>query len=196
MTRHIAQLVAAAALIAAAILSWRAAASTRDLAAHEERLFTFQESSDYWSGRYDAVSAAASADDGDTLRAAANAAYRKVQRESSGAPSVEGLDRVLQAYTSALKNSRFSQDVAYNFEYVARLRDVIAKTPRRPAKPSAAATTSLPDDLPTGRTLHGEPGVHPPSTRGEEFEVLTPMDYGEREAQPEPTPGRPLPRKG
>ena len=38
--------------------------------------------------------------------------------------------------------------------------------------------------------------MHPPSTKGEEFEVITPMDYGDREAQPEPTPGVKLPRKG
>ena len=50
--------------------------------------------------------------------------------------------------------------------------------------------------LPAGPTVHGRPGMHPPSTKGEEFEVITPMDYGDREAQPEPTPGVKLPRKG
>jgi hypothetical protein len=38
--------------------------------------------------------------------------------------------------------------------------------------------------------------MDPPTTKGEEFEVLTPMDYGDREAQPEPTTGRKLPPKG
>jgi hypothetical protein len=95
-----------------------------------------------------------------------------------------------------LKNAGFSKDAAYNYEFVARLRDATArsKPARQPSSPRA--TPAAPDDLPAGPTIHGRPGEHPPDTRGDEFEVLTPMDYGEREAQPEPTPGRPLPRKG
>jgi hypothetical protein len=51
-------------------------------------------------------------------------------------------------------------------------------------------------ELPDGPTIHGRPGTHPQPSRGEEFEILTPMNYGDREAQPEPTPGVKLPKKG
>lgn len=154
---------------------------------------------DYWAGRYDSLSADTDkTDDPAALRMAADALYRKASRAASGRPlSVEGLDQAAQAYVSVLKNAGFDRDVAYNYEFVTRLRDSIARakgtgasrTARIPAPPPA-------DDLPSGPTIHGRPGVHPPNTRGEEFEVITPMDYGDREAQPEATPGRPLPRKG
>jgi hypothetical protein len=196
MTRHLTQLVVAAVLIVAAVGAWRTASSLRDQATHEERRLTLREPSDYWSGRYDAVAQAAGADNGDSLLLAANAAFRAAERDTGAPPAVERLDRVLQAYASALKNAGFNRDTAYNFEYVSRLRDAVAKSPRRTARPQAAPAAPAADDLPGGATLHGRPGTHPPPTKGEEFEVLTPMDYGEREAQPEPTPGRPLPRKG
>jgi hypothetical protein len=195
MARLITQLLIAVSLIVAAFVSWNAATNARTQTADEERRLTLQESTDYWSGRYDMVAERASAGDADSLLMAANAAFRKAQRDSGGRPSVEQLDQILQGYASALKNDDFSRDAAYNFEYVSRLRDSTAAAPRR-ARPAPATAAAAPDDLPTGPTIHGRPGQHPPATRGEEFEVITPMDYGEREAQPEPTPGRPFPRKG
>jgi hypothetical protein len=125
--------------------------------------------------------------------------YRKAQREAAGRTvGIERLDQSLQSYAGVLKNGGYTQDAAYNFEVIARLRDVAARskagTPATRNQPTTAARRN--DDLPVGPTIHGRPGMHPPNTKGEEFEVLTPMDYGEREAQPEATPGRPLPRKG
>jgi hypothetical protein len=197
MTRPIIQLGIALVLIAAAVASWMAARASRERALQHERIATLQERSDYWSGRYDAVAKAASADDAESLLRAANAAFRKAQRDGGGTPAVERLDLAMQAYASALKNGGFTRDAAYNYEYVSRLRDVLAKAKPgkpRPQAPGTAATVA--DDLPLGPTIHGRPGTHPPDPRGEEFEVITPMDYGEREAQPEATPGRRLPRKG
>jgi hypothetical protein len=103
-----------------------------------------------------------------------------------------------------LKNGGFDRDAAYNYEYVARLRDAAARAKPGSAKSPAAdrgrqpaqPRPRRPGDLPDGPTIHGRPGTHPPATRGEEFEVLTPMDFGDREAQPEPTPGVKLPKKG
>ena len=190
------QLLIALGLVAAAAASWIASRRSNDLAAQHERVVTLQDQSDYWSGRYDAVATAASTDAPETLLYAANAAFRKAQRDGAGVPAVEQLDQATQAYVSALKNGGFNRDAAYNYEYVARLRDVIAKSKPTKARPPAAGPRPAADDLPQGPTIHGSPGTHPPDTRGEEFEVITPMDYGEREAQPEATPGRPLPRKG
>jgi hypothetical protein len=208
-------------LLLAGFISWMAAGVAEDLAVRYERLATFGEppaaaagrwtraveglldrggslppaAGDYWRGKY---AAAASADRPDAdLMVAANAMFRQAQSQPGPGPiSVERLDRTLQAYAAVLKNAGFSKDAAYNYEFVARLRDATArsKPARQPSSPRA--TPAAPDDLPAGPTIHGRPGEHPPDTRGDEFEVLTPMDYGEREAQPEPTPGRPLPRKG
>ena len=155
---------------------------------------------EYWAGRYERVTAseAASVDTASALLLRANALFRRAQRDAAaGKPAVERLDQVTQAYAAVLKNAGFDRDAAYNYEFVARLRDSVAKS--KGATPPRLARTPTPrsgDRLPSGPTIHGRPGTHPPGTKGEEFEVLTPMDYGDREAQPEATPGRPLPRKG
>ena len=174
---------------------------------------------DYWHRRYDALATTAASrerDDPASQLIAANAAFRQLQREANGRPlTADELDRVQQAYAGVLKNGGFDRDAAWNFEYITRLRDTAAK--EKPANRQAGAKpttgTSAPGDtgrsangpqvavenrggLPAGPTVHGRPGMHPPSTKGEEFEVITPMDYGDREAQPEPTPGVKLPRKG
>jgi hypothetical protein len=154
---------------------------------------------DYWNRRYDAPNDSAAVEDGhpDQLLIAAHALFRKMEREGARTAGAERLDQVLQAYASVLKNGGFNHDAAYNYEFVARLRDTVARA-KAPAaaRPLPSPPPATRDDLPRGPTIHGRPGAHPPTTRGDEFEVLTPMDYGEREAQPEPTPGRPLPRKG
>jgi hypothetical protein len=51
-------------------------------------------------------------------------------------------------------------------------------------------------DLPAGPTIHGSPGAPPPDTKMEELQMIAPMDYGDREAQPTPTPGVKRERKG
>ena len=159
-----------------------------------------QLSADYWAGRYDAVASSDASNQADDtlLLMAANASFRAAQREAGDRlPPAERLDRPLQAYAGVLKNGGFNRDAAYNFEFVARLRDSSERAKSQISRqPPPRPRTRPDDDLPAGPTIHGTRGTHPPGTKGEEFEVLTPMDYGEREAQPEATPGRRLPRKG
>ena len=203
-----ARVIVAAVLFAAAIASWYDADRTRALADAHEQLATLRplDSRDapaqlraiagYWSGRPDALSDARAPL---TLRLAAHAAFKSslgdVSRSGAGA---DAFDRALQAYATALKEGGFDRDTAYNYEYVARVRDRMARQkpdPRAAAKPAIAPRLER-SDIPLGPTIHGQPGMHPPATRGEEFEILTPMDYGDREAQPEPTPGKKIDRKG
>jgi predicted secreted protein len=181
---------------------WLERIAGRSLAAgSHQRTVPSELAADYWAGRYDRVLSSDAANEADDvlLLASANAAFRKAQREASPrAPSPDRLDHVLQAYAGVLKNGGFNRDAAYNYEYVARVRDNSARAkssaPSRQTPPRPTASRN--DDLPAGPTVHGAPGTHPPGSKGEEFEIMTPMDYGEREAQPEATPGRPLPRKG
>ncbi|MGH9199705.1 MAG: hypothetical protein ACRD2A_00525 [Vicinamibacterales bacterium] len=155
----------------------------------------------YWRGRYaDAMDIGRQEIDPGLLLIAANAAFRASQRESSvGQPAVQRLDGVLQAYASVLKAAPRQTDAAYNYEYVARVRDALAQAPLTRTKAEAAAAPtprSTASDLPTGLTLHGQPGAPPPEVRAEDFQIIAPMEFGDREAQPEPTPGGKLPRKG
>jgi hypothetical protein len=162
----------------------------------------------YWLGDYANVTFGpgstpaadtSAAADAHVLRVVANAAFRQSQREpGAGQAAVQRLDGVLQAYASALKASSRDIDAAYNYEYVARLRDRVARAPQgKPAKPQPAAPVTLTaGDLPAGPTIHGRPGAPPPDAKMEELEMLAPLEYGDREAQPDATPGAKRERKG
>jgi hypothetical protein len=179
----------------------------------------------YWLGRYGDVAADtdnASADAA-VLRTVANAAFRESQRvvpgtgnrpasgrgatsgevaperlrREGGEPGavIQRLDGVLQAYASALKASSRDLDAAYNYEYVARLRDRAARSPGKVTLTPAPADARA-GDLPGGPTIHGTPGMPPPEAKMEDLEMLAPLEYGDREAQPEATPGAKRERKG
>ena len=163
----------------------------------------------YWLGRYGAVAADTTDSEADAaiLLTAANAAYREAQRDPAVGPAaVQRLDGVLQAYASALKAagpswragaSAKAAEAAYNYEYVARIRDQVARSPQgRIAGSTAASGPVMGGDLPAGPTIHGGPGAPPPDAKTEELQTIAPMEYGDREAQPEATPGAKRERKG
>jgi hypothetical protein len=173
----------------------------------------------YWLGRYDEVGAGGEETevDADVLLTVANAAFREAQRRIPGtgnrpfdklraAPSgVEGrepgtavqqLDGVLNAYASALKASPRNIQAAYNYEFVARYRDQLARSQGKGVKPPVIEAAAMAGDLPAGPTIHGRPGAPPPDAKMEELQMLAPMEYGDREAQPEATPGGKRERKG
>lgn len=156
----------------------------------------------YWLGRYGDVAADTDSGtaDADILLAAANAAFRDAQRDpGTGPAAVQRLDGVLQAYASAMKADNASRDAAYNYEFVARIRDQVARAPKgQPVKigPVTPATPVLGGDLPLGATIHGAPGAPPPDAKMEDLQMIAPMEYGDREAQPEATPGVKRVRKG
>jgi len=156
----------------------------------------------YWLGGYDDVIEGGNQDvDPVILLTAANAAFRASQRDAAlpQQEQVQRLDGVLQAYAAVLKASPRDADAAYNYEFVSRVRDEVAsrvpgKTP--PAAVRARTGTGQAGDLPEGNTIHGRPGGPPPDAKTEEFQVIAPMEYGDREAQPEATPGGKIQRKG
>ncbi|HEX6164892.1 MAG TPA: hypothetical protein VFZ31_16105 [Vicinamibacterales bacterium] len=154
----------------------------------------------YWLGRYSAVAADTTDGEADAaiLLATANAAFREAQRDPAVGPAaVQRLDGVLQAYAAVLKASERNTEAAYNYEYVARIRDEVARSPQgRIAKSPAAGGPIMGGDLPAGATIHGGPGAPPPDAKMEELQTIMPMEYGDREAQPEPTPGAKRERKG
>lgn len=154
---------------------------------------------EYWSARYAEVMEEANGDlDAEVLLAAANAAFRSHEREGGAGPAqVQRLDGVLQAYVAVLKAAPKHLDAAYNYEYVSRVRDQMARSGGKPVKDMLrTAASRRPGDLPAGPTVHGRPGGPPPDMKAEEMEVIAPMNYGDREAQPEATPGAKRERKG
>jgi len=154
----------------------------------------------YWIGGYDdVIEERSEVVDPEVLLVAANAAFRASQRTAVApqAEQVQRLDGVLQAYAAVLKAAPRHVEAAYNYEYVSRVRDQVAsrvagRTPPKPASPPRGQS----GDLPAGNTVHGLPGGPPPEAKTEEFQVIAPMEYGDREAQPEATPGGKIQRKG
>lgn len=154
----------------------------------------------YWIGSYDDVIDERTEEvDAEVLWTKANAAFR-ASRRGPAAPQqeqVQRLDGVLQAYADVLKASPRHVEAAYNYEYVSRVRDQIAsRVPGKTVSAPGAAIRPRPGDLPDGNTIHGVPGGPPPDAKTEEFQVIAPMEYGDREAQPEATPGGKIQRKG
>ena len=213
MNTILVRLTIAMALAAGAYASWAEAGRAARAADASERIATLQfpEVADgvdaattatvaYWLGQYGRVTAdtASGESDAHVLRTAANAAFRAYEREPGAGPAaVQRLDGVLQAYASALKASARDVDAAYNYEYVARLRDAVARAKGKPSKGAPVAPPAIvAGDLPAGPTIHGRPGAPPPDATMEELQMLAPMEYGDREAQPEATPGGKRERKG
>ena len=203
MKQVVAYVIISIALFAAAYFAWTTSRSLQARADNHERLATLRfanldsPTAEYWRGQYDRVAAApdTSADaNAERLLVAANASFRASQQNPrSRQDQIQQLDVVLQNYATALKAPTYLPDAAYNYEYVARLRESLSK-PRAATLPPPEMPTA--GDLPGGPTIHGRPGGPPPSSKGEEFQILTPQEFGDRETQPEPNPGgKPL-RKG
>jgi hypothetical protein len=147
----------------------------------------------YWLARYDDLtpwlnsSETSQNRDPALLFAAANAAFRTSRYDVGDRKAgVERLDGIIQAYANLLRVEPGYTDAAYNFEYVARLRDTLAKNrPRGRGVPPGPEVASA--DLPKGPTVHGRPGAPPVGAETVNFKTITPMRFDERE---ESTPGR------
>jgi hypothetical protein len=166
---------------------------------------------EYWLARYQSLAdlsgatGSAPAPDDPALRlVSANAQFRaSAPRTADPKAAVERLDGVIQAYADVLRRDPSLSDAAYNYEFVARLRDTIAR--EKPAGRAArekklAAATARPEevsvDLPAGPTVHGLPGGPPEGVPMSDFKTLSPMRYDEREEQMDPGRGQKLRRKG
>ena len=174
---------------------WRMVDLAGDVERHRTRVT-------YWLGRYQALTplldltGQQAVSDSTVLFAAANASYRTSALEA-GDPkaAVERLDQVMQAYADVLRLDPSHADASYNYEYVARVRDTLAKG-RKPARPAANPTDSIHADLPAGPTVHGLPGFPPPEVDLGDFKTLTPMKFDEREEQTDPGRGAAQRRRG
>lgn len=164
----------------------------------------------YWGLRYEPLIALTGltgdvpSSDPALLFVAANATFRESAPDPAGdrKAALERLDRVVQSYGDVLRVDPGYVDAAYNYEYVSRVRDALAKAPPAPKgkgepkkAPSATDNTASPD-LPPGPTLHGRPGGPPEGTDMSDFKTISPMRYDEREEQTDPGRGTTIRRKG
>lgn len=161
----------------------------------------------YWRAQYASltdlsqITGADALTDPERLLTIANASFRSSMPDMGDRKAaVNRLDMVVQAYADVLRRDASAVEAAYNYEYVSRLRDQIAKAPpvrpgaAREKKPAPEENVSV--DLPPGNTIHGRPGGPPEETDMSDFKTISPMRYDEREEQTDPGRGKELRRKG
>jgi hypothetical protein len=117
---------------------------------------------------------------------AANAAYRRSQSAAKERKAaLTALDAAINAYVAVLRNGGH-EAAAYNYEYLARLREDIDKGRR------TADLTEKAEDGPAGE----QGGVPPQDSDKKDLKILIPLDPSEMDKAIEPGKGAPLERKG
>jgi hypothetical protein len=113
----------------------------------------------------------------------ANAMYRIGQAEAGSRQTLRGaLDAAINGYLTVLKNASRQDDAAYNYEFLVRLRDDIAKG-RRKAEPIDVSGP------------HGHVGS-PPLTGKNEFKIYVPLQSDEIDKGVTSGKAAPIKRKG
>jgi hypothetical protein len=116
-----------------------------------------------------------------------NAAFRTTQTESvDRTTSLKRLEDVVKAYADVLKTSP-DADAAYNYEFVVRTRNTLARAPSVAAKPAVP---------PAAPALHGRAGAPPQNVSMAGFKVIIPQRSDERTESEEAGKGGVKRRKG
>lgn len=132
--------------------------------------------------------------DAEQMFVATNIAFRAAQKQlTDRTAAVERLDAIIEAYAEVLRADAGNVDAAFNYEFVARYRDTVARgrgpIPQKIQKP-ADEEAGITLDLPAGPTIHGRPGAPPPELPGDEFKTLVPIESEEQQKPGEGTSRR------
>lgn len=153
----------------------------------------------YWRGDYgpltspmDPALQQAAAADPTLMLVRTNASFREAITRLGDTAIIEKLDGIITNYGDVLRADPTNADASFNYEYVVKFRDRLAKlrprdrTPKNVFKPELYETIQS-VDLPVGPTIYGKPGGPPPEIPGNSFKTIAPMPYDERE---ETDPGK------
>jgi len=192
------QALIAILLVAAGAILWRSSEYERRLAAAERDLVTLKyedaavaaaqppgrlaglmpmsaaqdakalaSSAGYWSGDYDKA-----IENPDAKLLAANAEFRKIREQGGSWQAVVGrMDSLVKKYAEILRENPSNTEAAFNYEYVVRLRSVLAA--RKLVVPPFSAKAN-------GLTVHGFPGAPPEESDMKKFKMIVPMRPDER----------------
>jgi hypothetical protein len=160
-------------------------------AVHEDR-----SAAEYWLKRYDTLapehdaSGALVERDGEALFTASNAAYRALDLNMTDRQAlVRSLDGIIKNYADALRAGVERDDAAYNYEFLVRQRDALART-----RGSAAPQKS--DATPASPSIHGHQGAPPNAVDTSNFRIIIPKRSEERDEELKPGTGDVKRRKG
>jgi hypothetical protein len=143
----------------------------------------------YWKHDYGALSAGEEQDGMTSLTRllAANAAFRRLKLDGSDTGAVDKLQEVAAQYAELLRDDPDLVEAAYNYEFVARTRETLARA-RGARAPRLAG--------PPAQSLHGQQGATPTATDMGDFKVIIPQNPQERQQRPESGAGGAKVRKG
>ena len=82
---------------------------------------------------------------------------------------MQALEEAAAGYLAVLKNNTWHTDAAYNYEYIVRLRDELAKGKQPPQPPKDQSEQSD----------NGESGAPSPATSSKGFQIYIPLEQGE-----------------
>jgi hypothetical protein len=147
---------------------------------------------DYWQRNYEAVLprendpvGAVDAANLELQTIVAEAAYRAGRAAATDKQTtVQAFDEAIGAFQTVLKNETWNADAAFNYEFLIRERDAIAKGQRKPSSPPEA----------TGQ--FGNSGQPAESGNTKKFEIYVPLNGNERSKSGEAGKGSSNPRKG
>jgi hypothetical protein len=156
-------------------------------------LQTREASLQYWQRQYDALLpreadpvGAVDADNGALQLLVADCAYRTVQAKAVGREAtIQLLDETIAGYLTVLSGDRWDERAAYNYEYLVRVRDELARG-RRKALPPPDEKDAAP----------GEAGAPAASADMQSFEIYIPLEGEERNDASEAGKAAPPGRKG
>jgi hypothetical protein len=145
----------------------------------------------YWRKDYSTLTAPLEAADQAVVNAdpvlslaRTNAAFKTNLSQLDDPNVLDRFETIANDYAEILRRDPNQADAAFNYEFVIKFRDRIAKMrPRdRVAKGPLLPIDPIPSvDLPVGPTMYGAPGGPPPELPGAEFKTLTPMPAEERD---------------
>jgi hypothetical protein len=194
-----AQLIIVVMLLAAGAILWRSSEHERRLAAAERDLVTLKyadaaaaaaqpggrladlmplssanadakalaSTAGDWTGDYDKA-----IENPDAKLLAANAGFRRAREQGGSWQAVVGrLDTVVKQYAEILRANPNNSEAAFNYEYVVRLRAVLAQR-KAPVPPVDAKLNGL--------TIHGYEGAPPEQEDMKKFKMIVPMRPDER----------------
>jgi hypothetical protein len=158
----------------------------RDLEAHDASL-------QYWQRQYDAVLprdadpvGAVEPDNTQLQLVVANAAYRAGQLKASGREAtIQMLDETISGYATLLAGEGWDERAAYNYEYLVRVRDEIARGRRKTVPPPPEDDSAM-----------GSAGAPAQASETQKFEIYVPLEGEERNEAAEAGKSGPKGRKG
>jgi hypothetical protein len=130
----------------------------------------------YWQREYDAVLpsqaepvAAIDESNAEWQLVVANALHRRGQGQAKDkTATLQSLEEAAAGYLTVLRNNTWQEDAAYNYEYIVRLRDELAKGKNPPPQP------------PSDNSELGEGGAPTPETTKQGFEIYVPLQNDEK----------------